>query len=280
MSTSASPTYLGSASERTLAAIELLALAEEPMRLSDLAGRLAIPKSATHRILSALIDAGWVEQNQGNECYSLTLQLAILGQRLLSNRSLTDLKQPILDDLAARTKELVRLTAVQNNSLVWIGSARGRRGGLVYEPDMGEKILTFATANGKVWLASLPREKAIKIALDNGFGDADLGGPGRVRSLRALEKELDRTAERGFGLATEEAEAGVGAVAVAVRSGDLLLGTMSVAAPLSRMSEDRIRELVPPLTRAARNIALVWNGRPPTTATAEKHRGRLRAKSE
>ena len=42
----------------------------------------------------------WVEQNAGNECYSLTLQLAILGQRLLANRSLTDLKQPILDDLA------------------------------------------------------------------------------------------------------------------------------------------------------------------------------------
>lgn len=270
MSPSASPPSIGSASERTLAAIELLALASEPVRLSDLAHQLGIPKSATHRTLSALIDAGWVEQNQGNECYSLTLQLAILGQRLLTNRSLTDLKQPILDDLANRTKELVRLTTVRNGSLVWIGSARGRRGGLVYEPDMGEKILTFATANGKVWLASLPREQAIKIALDNGFGNPELGGPGRVSSLRAFEEELDRTAARGFGLAREEAEAGVGAVAVPVQIGNILLGTMSVAAPLNRLTDERISELVPFLKRAAKNIALAWDGRP-SVSEGERH---------
>ncbi len=253
--------HSGGASERTLAVIEILALAEEPMRLSDLAQQLGMPKSAAHRTLTALLDAGWVEQNQGNECYGLTLQLAILGQRFLANRSLSDLKQPILDDLANRTRELVRLTAVQNGSLVWIGSARGRRAGLVYEPDIGEKILPFATANGKVWLASLPREQAIKIALDNGLGNSQLGGPGRIMQVRALEDELDRTAERGFGLAREEAEAGVGAVAVPVLAGDTLLGTMSVAAPLARLSDERIGELVPMLRRAARNIALAWNGK-------------------
>jgi IclR family acetate operon transcriptional repressor len=253
---------VGGASERTLAVIELLALAEEPMRLSDLAAQLGIPKSAAHRALTSLLDAGWVEQNPGNECYSLTLQLAILGQRLLANRSLTDLKQPILDDLANRTRELVRLTAVQNGSLVWIGSARGRRAGLVYEPDMGEKILPYATANGKVWLASLPRQQAIKIALDNGLGNAELGGPKRIVQLRDLEDELDRTAERGFGLAREEAEAGVGAVAVPVMSDEALLGTMSVAAPLARLPQERITDLVPMLRRAAKSMALAWNGKP------------------
>ena len=66
---------------------------------------------------------------------------------------------------------------------------RGRRAGLVYEPDMGEKILPHATANGKVWLASLLRQQAIKIALDNGLGDAKLGGPKRIVQLRDLEDE-------------------------------------------------------------------------------------------
>jgi IclR family acetate operon transcriptional repressor len=271
---SAQQVFPGGASERILAAIELLALADQPVRLSDLAHQLGIPKSAAHRTLAALLDAGWAEQSQGSECYSLTLQLAILGQRLLAQRSLTDLKQPILDDLANRTRELVRLTAVQNGALVWIGSARGRRAGLVYEPDMGEKILPFATANGKVWLASLPREQAIKIALDSGLGNSRLGGPGRISQLRALEDELDRTAARGFGLAREEAEAGVGAVAVGVTAGEGLYGTMSVAAPIARLSDQRIDELLPLLRKAARNIALAWRGKPDAAADPVKKQKR------
>jgi DNA-binding IclR family transcriptional regulator len=129
---------------------------------------------------------------------------------------------------------------------------------------MGEKILPHATANGKVWLASLPRPQAIKIALDNGFGHTELGGPKRIVQLRDLEDELDSTAKRGFGLAREEAEAGVGAVAVPVMGGEALLGTMSVAAPLARLPQERIAELVPMLRRAANSIALAWNGRPAT----------------
>ena len=72
--------YAGNASERTVNVIEILALAEEPMRLSELAQRVGIPKSAVHRILTSLIDRGWVEQNPENDCYALTLRMALLGQ--------------------------------------------------------------------------------------------------------------------------------------------------------------------------------------------------------
>src|SRR5215218_1152345 len=226
--------YAGNASERTINVIEILALAEEPMRLTELAQRVGIPKSAVHRILTSLIDRGWVEQNQENDCYALTLRMALLGQRQLAVLNINNLRQPFLDRLAARTKELVRLTAVQNDKLVWIGSARGRRSGLVYEADMTEEIIPYATANGKIWLASLPTEQAVKIALDASLGK-QRDGLRIISTVPELVAELEVTRKRGYGLAQEEAEQGVAAVAVAVQDEHGVVGTMSVAAPISRL---------------------------------------------
>jgi DNA-binding IclR family transcriptional regulator len=252
--------YAGNVTERTVAVIEVLALTEEPIRLSDLAQRIGIPKSGVHRILTSLMERGWVEQNQESDCYTLTLRMALLGQRQLALLDVDNLRQPILDGLAARTKELVRLTAVQNDKLVWIGSARGRRSGLVYEADMTEEIIPYATANGKIWLASLPTEQAVKIALD-----ADLGkqrdGLKTITTVPELLAEIEETRKRGYGLAQEEAEQGVAAVAVAVQDEHGAVGTMSVAAPISRLGPERIVAILPDLRRAAEAMALAWHGR-------------------
>jgi len=244
--------------DRTLAIIEIMAMADQPLRLSDMAHHLDIPKSAAHRILGTLIDNGWARQHSETECYDLTLRMALLGQRQLRRLEAIDLKQPILDDLAQRTKELVRLTMVQNGTLVWIGSSRGRRSGLVYEPDMNERIIPFATANGKAWLASMPREQALRITIEAGLGHKEIGTAKAIKTIEALAKELDLTSRRGYGLAREEAEDGVGAMAVPIRVGDTVVGTMSVAAPLTRLSEQRIAEVLPLLRAAADNISIAW----------------------
>ena len=96
--------------DRTIALLELMALAEEPLKLSDAAHRLGIPKSAAHRILTTLIDNDWARQNNESGCYSLTIRMALFGQRQLEHLKANDLRQPILDDLAARGHETARVT--------------------------------------------------------------------------------------------------------------------------------------------------------------------------
>src|SRR5471030_2384208 len=117
--------------ERVIGVIEMLAVSEAPLRLSEIAQQFGITKSAVHRILSSLSDRGWVDQGN-NDSYALTLRMPLLGQRMLAMLGGTNLRQPVLDRLAAETRELVRLTELRNDELVWIGSARGRRSGLVY----------------------------------------------------------------------------------------------------------------------------------------------------
>src|SRR5436305_299464 len=97
-----------------------------------------------------------ITEGAGN-MYSGTrkLRFALLGHRVLQASRLPDLVQPVLDALAAETRELVRATIATEDRLVWLACAQGAPPGLVYQPAMDGPVLLHATANGKAYLATL-----------------------------------------------------------------------------------------------------------------------------
>ena len=248
--------------ERCLAIIELLADGASNMPLGEIAARLGLPKSGAHRLLATLLDLGWVEQDRDTGFYRLTMRLAILGQRFYVATGIPDICQPLLDQLANESRDFARLAVVDGNSLVWVAHAQGASGGLVYLPSLTTNTVPlYATASGKAWLATLETEQAMQKVLKNGGFDAvDQYGPAAVRSIEALLRELKTTARRGFGLALNEAEPGVAAVAAAIRSGKggAALGTVSVAGPTVRMTDARVHELAPLVVQCAAELASLW----------------------
>ncbi len=214
--------------ENCFAVVELLADNAQSMPIDDIAERLNLRKSGTHRLLAALASIGWVEQDPDTGRYRLSLRLAIMGRRFLIANRLPDLCQPAA-------------------------------AGLIYQPEMAAKVPLHVTADGKAWLATLPVEKAVQIVLAEGFGRPDEFGPNAIRSVDALISDLEMTRKRGFGLAREEAEPGVVAIADIIRPGEeLIVGTVSLAGPFVRMDEDHVAELVPSVKAAARDISTLW----------------------
>lgn len=244
-----------------LALFEAMAEAGRSHRLTDLAERLDMPKSSVQRLLEHLMGEGWVEQDAATGHYALTLRLAVLGQRYMQSAGIVDATQGILDRLAREAGELARLTVVSQDQLVWIGSAQGAAAGLLYQPSMGGRIVSFATANGKAWLATLSDEEASAIALRDGLGRPDSPvGPKALQTIDALLKNLADVRRKGFALADEEAESGVAAIAVAVRdsANGRARGTASIAGPVVRLTENRRAAIVRMLEDAARELAQVW----------------------
>lgn len=248
--------------ERCLGILELLGDGAREMPLGEIAGRLALPKSGTHRLLATLVDLGWAEQDRGTGFYRLTMRLAVLGQRFYVASGVPDICQPLLDRLAHESREFVRLAVADGNGLVWIAHAQGAHGGLVYQPaETTSRVPLYATASGKAWLATLRSEDAIAQVLKNGgFDHAERYGPNALRSVESLLRDLRTTARRGHGLAVNEAEPGVTAVAAAVRSGPGggAVGTVSIAGPSARLVESRIRELAPLVMQCATELSNVW----------------------
>lgn len=270
--------------ERCLSIIELLADGAREMPLGEIAEQLDLPKSGAHRLLATLVDIGWAEQDVETSFYRLTMRLAVLGQRFYAASGLPDICQPVLNRFAQDCGEYARLAVVDGNALVWIAHAQGATGGLRYQPaDTTGSVPLFATASGKAWLATLESNDAIRlIAKHGGIGQADRYGPNVIRSIEALLKELRATTRRGYGLALNEAEPGVTAIAAAIRSGSdgATVGTVSIAGPSARMTDSRLDELAPLVTQCATELSNLWPGRPKGATLTREPELRGRSKRE
>lgn len=259
--------------ERCLDLLEYLSSENEPADLSELATRLNIPPSATHRLLTTLTKRGWVSQDPTTQRYFLSLHMSTLAFRNLDGRTLPDIVQSILERLADQVQEYCRLAVLEDHRLVWVARAQGSTSGLRYDPDMGHEVVLHATANGKAWLATLPEDQAISIVRSQGIGDRHTLGPNCARTIEEVRDRLDATREQGFGVSVEEAEEGTVALAVPFRSGpdkeDAIAGTMSIAGPTFRLKKGRWPELVGELKTAAEEISQFWPLRDRQRATAD-----------
>ncbi len=152
------------------------------------------------------------------------------------------------------------MTVVDGDNLVWVAEAQGARHGLRYDGNFGRRVNLSATATGKAWLATLPEDQAAAIVLNQGFGDPDEVGPSALRSVPSLLEELTSTRARGFGLAVNEGEPGISAVAAAIRvsENEPCVGTLSVAGPLIRMTPEAQTELAPVVVEVAQTLGGLW----------------------
>ncbi|MEW9612739.1 IclR family transcriptional regulator [Shinella sp. S4-D37] len=265
--------------ERCLSIIQLLSEEAAELPLGTIAETLDLPKSGTHRLLSALVEQGWVQQDAQTGYYRLTMRLAILGQRFYIATGIPDICQPLLDQLAALSAEYVRLAVVDGDQLVWVAHAQGARSGLMYQPALQSNTVPLhATASGKAWLSTLQTEHAVQLALNSpAFQNPHGYGPSVARSVDMVIAELRHTMERGYGIARNEAEQGVSAMAAVVSAGEsgAVAGTVSIAGPSARMTDARMHELAPALKATAAEISALWPARlrrGPLTEPSRLHR--------
>jgi len=244
--------------DRTLAVLELLAQNAHGLHLFELADALDIPRSATHRILTALVARGYVRQERNQGAYVLTARIASLAFTFLAGSGVTDIAQPILDRLAREVGELVRLAVVDDSRLTWVAKAQGSSFGLRYDPDMGREARLSCSASGHAWLSTLSDEKALDLVQRQGFGSREEYGPRAPQTPQALLKHLRLVRKRGYSITVQTFSAWMAAMAAPVRDPATghVTGTVSIAGPHLRLTEERMHEMAPLLLAAAAELSL------------------------
>ena len=249
--------------ERVVDILTLLADHPQGLPITEISRRLDLPKSAVHRLLSVLVGRRLAAQDEYSQRYRMTVKLAAIGFRFLAASGITEICQPSLDRLAARTGELVRLALVEEDALIWIAKAQGALSGLRYDPDMGQAVVLHATASGKAWLATLDEAQALALVKARGFVVPSRFGRPIVRDEATLHAELEKTRQRGWGMSIEEGEPGTCAAACAIVDPQTrrAIGTVSVAGPVARLTAERIATIAPDLQATAAEIADFWPSR-------------------
>ena len=237
--------------ERAVALLERLGASERSLGLSEIARAVGLNPSTTHRLLRALVVAGYVEQEPMTEQYRLGLGIAVLGQRALEHAGY-HVAKPVLDDLSARTGESVSLGIRRGDEVVVIEQAVSASP-LRFDHPAGAEIAMHASAMGKVLLAnsarSIEREVAL-LATFNRFTDRTITAPD------AVVTELTTIRKRGWATNVEERHVGVCGIAAPVlaRSG-VAHAAIGVQGPSVRLTRGRLHELAPLVTAAADEVA-------------------------
>ncbi|MGL4290334.1 MAG: IclR family transcriptional regulator [Phreatobacter sp.] len=256
--------------ERTLGVLEILALNAHGMQLFEIADKLHIPRSATHRVLTSLVEHGYVRQERYHGAYLLTAKIASLAFTFLSESGITDLAQPILDRLARDTGELIRLALVDDQRLIWVAKSQGAQFGLRYDPDMGREGRLSCSSSGHAWLSSMNEEDALAMVAKQGYGSREEYGPRAPQTPQALVKHLRAARKRGYAFVVQAFTPWMNAMAAIIRSpvtGEVT-GTVSIAGPHVRLTEPRMHELAPLLLAAAKELSLASAASPTLSGRA------------
>ena len=251
---------MSSALEKSLAILEYLITYPDGVPLAKIAADLDQLRSGCHRTLNELVGLGYIRQVPPHGDYALTTKLASMGLSFLSKSGVVDIAQPLINQLAQVTEELVRLAIVDGERLTLVAKAQGAKSGLLYDPDMGIDLRLSCSAAGHAWLMTLPEQEAIEIVVRQGIGSPKQYGPAAPTTIKALLKMLHEHRKRGFCMIRDTYALGMSAMAAPVqRPGEPAMGVILVAGPTLRLTEKRMLKLGPQLLETARELAAAGN---------------------
>jgi DNA-binding IclR family transcriptional regulator len=135
-------------SQTLLRGLDLIdAASHQVVSLNDLAAHLDLSKSTAHRLLSALVDRGYLAFT-ARSGYRLGPKLLMLGAIAQEQISVVEVAHPFVRDLASRTGDVVQLGIIYEDSAICVDRVAGRRR-IEVAGRIGERRPLTSTALGK-----------------------------------------------------------------------------------------------------------------------------------
>lgn len=240
---------------RGLAILEILSGHPWGLSADEIAHQLDIPIATTLRLLTGFVESGYLHGQGRNGRYRLSPKLPALGLAFLGSSGITDLVQPILDDLAKKTGELVRLAIFSSGKLTWVAKSQGAKNGLFYDPEDTSEVHLPASANGHAWLSCLTEVEIDRLVSEDDIRTYGLSSTA-PRTRAELMEMIETARKNGFASVHDSYAIGTSAMAIPItkRSTKKPIGTLSVAGPTMRMTPGRMNEILPWLKSSAREL--------------------------
>jgi IclR family transcriptional regulator, blcABC operon repressor len=190
---------------RALALLNLLAHERTPMSVTQIAARLALPKSSVHGLCLTLA-AGRYLRRQGDGGYFIGAGVMELAHAFIDRSTAAQEFDALWHELESPPDETVILSVLDGTDVVYVAARNGDRPlGLAFR--VGMRLPAHLAASGKAMLAY--RDTAALRALSHGGRLPAYRRGARPLSLKALLDELAATRTRGWSVDDEGIRAGV-----------------------------------------------------------------------
>jgi IclR family transcriptional regulator, pca regulon regulatory protein len=243
--------------ERGLAILSAFTPDCPALGISELARRLSLTRSTTHRYVATLATLGYLQQDEPTRKYRLGSRVLDLGFSMLGSLDLREIAAPYLRRLTDATGHTSNLAIRDETDVILIDRVRGRPGRyhhLEFTLHVGSRLPSYCSATGKALLAWLPRRDLGRL-LDR--IDLVQRGPRTVTNRGALIAELDQVRRTGVAVNDEELESALRSIAAPVRSrSGEVVAAVNIAIPWSPVAmSELVAQHGPVIQATAHQIA-------------------------
>ena len=217
-------------------------------------------KATVYRHLNELQENGFVEQNTNTKNYRLgpaILRLASVRERTFPMREVVS---KWVDDLSRQLGELVHVSLLQGEAMSPLYYADIQIHGTRVYFDQAELLPMHATSSGLVLLAFGPAdllESLLSKPLKDYTGMT-------ITDPEILQEAVTLTRQNGYAFCDQGYEKEVFSVATPIYGNEMkIIGTLAVAVPISRQSDDKIAEIVSALKSGSKQVSQALGGAVP-----------------
>ncbi len=238
--------------DRLVQILDSFTLDHPTWSLADLSAQLGLPKSTLHRFLVSLGAHGILRRDSQDRLWRLGYRLVIWGTLAERATGIRHIAEPVMQELAAKTGEMVALTVYLQGEVVCIAKIDTRYS-VRLALEVGARRPAHAGASSKILMAYLSEEEIQSIIRERGLAKLCTKTIVDPDQLRA---ELARIREQGFAESIEETDLGAWGIATPVfgRQGEVV-AAIGVAGPIQRYSQELAQHFVELCQGACRQIS-------------------------
>lgn len=222
----------------TLRILDLMA-ARGPLSLADLTRELGLAKSTSHRICGVLVDRAWAVRDADGR-YGLGIRAMRLGSYATELPIVTAFRT-VAADFLDELDETIALAVVDGDESLYVAMEETSQP-VRYVTHIGSKSPAFASASGRVVLASQPPETVASL-----FAGRPLITPTgrRIGGMPELREILEEVRAHGLAENWDETARGLYAGSVPItNSTGVTIAALTTLVPRSRVTPERHETIV------------------------------------
>lgn len=226
---------------KTFSLIEALSKSPNGLNIKELEIALDMHKSSIYRIISTLIDLGYLNKTIDGY-YKLTLKVLGLGNKLLNDINIIDLVKPHLMNISLKTNETCHLVMFENIEAIYLDVIHPKNNSFRSNSFIGKRGPLFATAVGKLYLAFMS-EKELENTWKKLEGTLVKFTKNTIVNLEEMKSHIRNVKNNFYAVDDEEHELNVFCIGVPILShtGEVK-HAISVSFPKSKMTQELFDE--------------------------------------
>jgi IclR family acetate operon transcriptional repressor len=221
--------------------------------IRELAAATGFPPPTTHRIVSALVQRGYLRKTGRPPRYALASKFLMLADGIHPRNEVALTARPYLEQLVRLTGENANLCIRDGRYATYIDHIRSRKHNLRIFTRIGAKAPLYASGVGKIFLSSMDAHR-LKAYLQS--VDLKPLTPHTITERDHLRAEIQKIRKSGYSVDNQEKEIGVCCIAAPLfNHRGIIDSAISISGAAQRITAGRLRELAGIVKKAAGDIS-------------------------